>query len=90
MSGGAGRRAAKQIIIEATKGTVLVRTDKSISLTVWFNENANCISVNSYFNIIPISQTPPLPQGCIVAYGWKVAVYDKTKNQVDNYYKKHQ
>ena len=27
MSGGAGRRAAKQIIIDATKGTVLVRVD---------------------------------------------------------------
>ena len=29
MSGGAGRRAAKQIIIEAAKGTALVRADMS-------------------------------------------------------------
>lgn len=29
MSGGAGRRAAKQIIIEAAKGTALVRADAS-------------------------------------------------------------
>ena len=88
MSGGAGRRAAKQIIIEAAKGTALVRAYVSCI----FNSMSPGLNLIDDF-YAKLSQLPfkisSAIQGCVVAYVWKIAVYDTTKSTVDNYYKKH-